>query len=82
MLETVLSRSLEGEGTSRCIDDFFRCVEKLPGRAIDMPDKSRAFAYLATKPKAHHSVGVAAKAGVWDFDHAAFSGVKDFLNGL
>lgn len=82
MLETVLCRSIEDEGTSRCIDDFFRCVEDLPGMAIDKPDKSRAFAYLATKPNAHHSVGVAAKAGVWDLDHASFSDVKDFLGGL
>lgn len=82
MLETVLCRSLEGEDTSRCIDDFFRCVEDLPGMAIDKPDKSRAFAYLATRPNAHHSVGVAAKAGVWDLDHAAFSDIENFLNGL
>ena len=82
MLETVLCRSIEDEGANRCMDDFFCCVEELPGMAIDKPDKSRAFAYLATKPNAHHSVGVAAKAGVWDLDHAAFSDVKDFLDRL
>ena len=82
MLETILCRSLEGEDTSSCIDDFFQCVEDLPGKTIGKPDKSRAFAYLATRPEAHHSVGVAAKAGVWNLDHPAFSEIQDFLNGL
>ena len=82
MLETVLCRSIVAEDTSRCIDDFFQCVERLAGQSIDKPDKSRVFAYLATKRSPHHSVGVAAKAGVWDLDHAAFDDIKDFLNGL
>ncbi|MDE0173329.1 MAG: hypothetical protein OYH76_19025 [Defluviicoccus sp.] len=82
MLETVLCRTFVDEPTNRCIDDFFECVERLPDAAIDNPDKARAFAYLATKRNPHHSVGVAAKAGVWDLDHAAFDGVRDFLRGL
>ena len=82
MLETVLCRTFAGEDTSRCIDDFFQCVEELPHLAIGNPDKARAFAYLATERSPHHSVGVAAKAGVWDLDHAAFNDIRDFLNGL
>ena len=82
MLETVLCRTFVGEDTSRCIDDFFQCVEELPDLAIRNSDKARAFAYLATKRSPHHSVGVAAKAGVWDLDHAAFDDIRDFLNGL
>ena len=30
----------------------------------------------------HVSVGVAAKKGVWDFEHAAFSNVREFLSRL
>ena len=82
MLETVLCRTLVDDGTNRCIDDFFECVEGLPDMTIDNPDKARAFAYLATQRNPHHSVGVAAKAGVWDLDHAAFEGIRDFLRGL
>ena len=82
MLETVLCRTFVGEHTNRCIDEFFECVEEAPDTSIRNPDKARAFAYLATKRSPHHSVGVAAKAGVWNLDHAAFDGVRDFLNGL
>ena len=81
-LETVLCRSFAGDDTDRCIDEFFRCVEDLPGASIADPDKARAFAYLATTGSPHHSVGVAAKAGVWDLDHPAFDGIRNFLNGL
>ena len=82
MLETVLCRTIGDRDVNRCIDDFFECVEQLPDQAIDNPDKSRAFAYLTTRRNPHHSVGVAAKAGAWDLDHAAFDDIKDFLNGL
>ena len=82
MLETVLCRSFAAEDTNRCIDAFFGCVEDLPDASIANPDKARAFAYLATAGRPHHSVGVAAKAGVWDLDHAAFEGIRNFLNGL
>ena len=82
MLETVLRRSFVGEHTNRCIDEFFECVEESAAGSITNPDKARVFAYLATKPSPHHSVGVAAKAGVWDLDHAAFEGIRDFLRGL
>ena len=82
MLETVLCRSFVGEDTNRCIDEFFECVEGLPDTPIRNPDKARAFTYLATRRSPHHSVGVAARAGVWDLDHAAFGDIRAFLNEL
>ena len=78
MLETLLCRTLEGMKVNRCIDDFFECAEV----SIDKPDKARAFAYLTTRPDPHHSVGVAAKNGVWDLDHPAFDEARDFLKAL
>lgn len=82
MLETVLRRTFDDRDVNCCIDDFFDCVQRLPDFSIGNPDKSRAFAYLTTQRNPHHSVGVAAKAGVWDLDHPAFGGIRDFLNGL
>ncbi len=82
MLETLLCRTLEGMKVNRCIDDFFECAEGLPDVSIDKPDKARAFAYLTTRPDPHHSVGVAAKNGVWDLDHQAFDEARDFLRAL
>jgi len=82
MLETVLRRTFDDLEVSRCIDDFFDCAKSLPGVSIGNPDKARAYVYLATTPNSHHSVGVAAKAGVWNLEHAVFDGVRNFLDTL
>ena len=82
MLETILCRTFHGQEVNRCVDDFFECVENMQDVSIGHPDKARAYAYLATRPDAHHSVGVAAKAGVWNLDHPAFGDVREFLIAL
>ena len=82
MLESVLCRAFNNQEVNRCIADFFECVEALSDEPIRNRDKARAFVYLTTTPNVHHSVGVAAKAGVWDLDHRAFDRVRDFLIAL
>ena len=82
MLETILCHTLVGQEVNRCIDEFFECAENLPDISISNPHKARAYAYLATKPDSHHSVGVAAKAGVWNLDHPVFDNVRRFLVSL
>ena len=82
MLETLLCRTFEGSEVDRCIDDFFECAEASPNVSIKNPDKARAFAFLTTTPNPHHSVGVAAQQGAWDFDHEALEEVRDFLTAL
>ena len=82
MLETLLCQTFERGEVNHCIDEFFECVETLPGIFIANLDKARAFVYLATKRNPHHSVGVAALQGVWDLDHEAFESVRDFLKAL
>ena len=81
MLETMLCRTFDGTDVDRCIDQFFQCVDEA-GSRVHRRDKARARAYLATKPHPHVSVGVAAQKGYWDFDHAAFDGVRGFLRSL
>lgn len=78
MLETLLCRTFKGSEVDRCIDDFFVCAKASPNK----PDKARAFAFLTTTPNPHHSVGVAAKQGVWDFDDDVFERVREFLKAL
>ena len=79
MLETLVCESFAGDPVDRCIDEFFDCV----GRAkLRNPDKARAFAYLTTTSEPRHSVGVAARQGQWKLDHAAFGGVRRFLEEL
>ena len=82
MLETLLCRTFVDQEVNRCIDEFFACADALPGISICRLDKARARAYLTTTQHPHHSIGVAAKAGVWDLDHEAFNDVRAFLASL
>ncbi len=82
MLETLLCRAFANSPENVCIDHFFKCAEAVPSVSIRRPDKARAFAYLATRRDAHHSVGVAAQQGVWNLDDDAFQGLRDFLKNL
>ena len=82
MIETLLCRTFANTAEDRCIDACFECVEKASAAPVNRPDKARAHAWLATRPDPHVSVGVAAKKGYRDFDHAAFAGIRTFLTGL
>ena len=82
MLETILCESFTDSPVDHCIDEFFVCVEALPDVSIRNQDKARARAYLATKPKPHYSVGVAAKNGYWNLDHDVLRNVCDFVRRI
>ena len=79
MLETLLCESFADEHVNTCIDAFFKCVEESQGHAVRRPEKARARVFLATRPDPHLSVGVAAKRGYWNLDHAALEPVLTFL---
>ena len=78
MLETLLCRTFAGSAEDRCIYDYFACTRA----PVLRPEKARAQAWLATKPDPHVSVGVAAKKGYWDLDHAVFADLRNFLVAL
>ena len=82
MLETLICQSFASSDVNACVDSYFDCVAGLDGVSMDRPDKSRAFAFLATRPEPNVSVGVAAKKGYWTLDHRAFDGVRAFLRTL
>ena len=82
MLETLICESFAGSAVDGCVDSFVDCVSGLDGVAMERPDKSRAFAFLATKAEPNVSVGVAAKKGYWTLGHHAFDGVRSFLRAL
>ena len=79
MLETLLCATFAESRVNRCIDDFFRCVEERTNGTVTRPEKARAHAYLATQPEPNVSVGVAAKKGYWDLNHASLSKVRSFM---
>lgn len=80
MLETLLCRTFEDTREGRCVSEFLKCVGTPPESR--RYDKARAHAYLATKPKPHVSVGVAAQKNYWDFGHGAFADTRSFLMAL
>lgn len=82
MLETLLCRTFENTPMNGCIDDFLDCVSDETSERLRRPEKSRAHAYIATTPEPQVSVGVAAQRGYWNLDHAAFDGVRRFLQSL
>lgn len=81
MLETLLHWTLSPE-MNACISKFLECAHDVGGRPPKNKAKARVFAYLATQEQPRHSVGMAAKQGVWDFDHTAFQDLITFLRGL
>ena len=82
MLETLLCETLVEDPVNGCVDAFFDCVRGLDSVDMRRPDKSRAHAYLSTKPEPQFSVGVAAQRGYWDLEHSALDGVRGFLRTL
>ncbi|MCY3709571.1 MAG: hypothetical protein OXG26_11805 [Caldilineaceae bacterium] len=83
MLETLLCETFAGSPEDDCINSFFDCITEAGVGEIKRFDKSRAWAFLTTKPNPHHSVGFAAAKGYWgDLDQPVFSGIRDFLKSL
>ena len=83
MLETLLCETFAGSPEDDCINSFFDCITEAEVGEIKRIDKSRAWAFLTTKPNPHHSVGFAAAKGYWgDLDQPVFSGIRDFLKSL
>ena len=82
MLETLLCETFDNTDMDYCTDAFFDCVRDLPGVDIGRPDKSRAHAFISTRPEPQFSVGVAGLRGYWDLDHQALADVRRFLETL
>ena len=80
-LETLLYRMLKPK-IKQCITSFLECAGDVDGDQPKNEDKARVFAYLATRERHRHSVGIAAKQGVWSFDHPAFKDLIAFVQSL
>ena len=80
-LESLLWRSIEDTSEARCANEFLECLG-LGDTRVTRRDKARIQAYLASKPKPHGSVGVAAERGNWDAEHGAFAEIRRFLTNL
>ncbi len=81
MLETVLCRTFADQSIAACIDEFMACAADA-GELHRESDKARAYAYLATRRRPGDDIGVAARQGFWNLDHAALNPIADFVRSV
>ena len=80
MLETVLCQTF-GQPVATCIDQFMACAADA-GELHRESAKARAHAYLSTRQRPGADVGVAARQGFWNLDHAALNPIADFVRAI
>jgi hypothetical protein len=94
MLEDLCIRTIQSHPIMPCVDSFMDCIDgkvvwpvpTAPDAPIienyrmpNNPTKARAKAFLAGNQTDLPSVGVAAQAGVWNFDHESLQDLRNFL---
>jgi hypothetical protein len=97
MLEDLCMGTVSDHAVIPCVDEFMACITRMvvfpphpdPDaphvenfKAPNNPNKARAKAFLAAQPHDLPSVGVAAQADVWNFDHPCLNDLKAFLQQL
>jgi len=82
MLETLCLESVQTDGTSKCLEDFFACMAAAGALSARNMTKAKTFAFLAAKDISDPLVGRAAQKGIWTWSHAAFQKLNQFLRAL
>lgn len=82
MLETLLLNSLRDVPIMKCVDDYFKCLDKASEKGPKNIEKSQIQAYIASKPEYVPHLGLAAHKGYWDWENNAFTDLINFLRGL
>ena len=95
MLEDLCLQTVADHPVNTCVNAYIECLRKVleqPESNTAREDghfyfprnlaKVRAQAFLAGLEKICSSVGVAAQAGYWDFEHDSLEDLKDFLKKL
>lgn len=83
-LETLCRRAVEDTEAGRCATEYLRCMERA-GRIAGVAarrDKAFAHTYLAGSDDPVARVGEGAQQGIWDYTHAVFSPLVDFVRRL
>ena len=81
-LEDVCLKAIAGTPAMRCVDEFFRCLQRHHLPPPKNLSKAKVLAYLTSLPEPDKRLGQSAQAGYWNWDHPAFSDLKDFLRSL
>jgi hypothetical protein len=78
MLESLCLQIVEHEKEYKCIEEFFNCIPEKPKNIA----KAKVQAFLSTRKNFVHSLGLAAKKGYWDFEHANLRELKKFIKNF
>lgn len=83
MLEDLCLGAVADDPVTPCLDAYFRCIEE-KGRKLahNVLPKARAHAFLASRPIPDKRVGLAAAAGYFPWDAAAFAPLIALVRGL
>lgn len=83
-LETLCRRAVEDTEAGRCATEYLRCMERAGRMASIAARRDKAFAhtYLAGSDDPVARVGEGAQQGIWDYTHAVFSPLVDFVRRL
>ena len=81
-IETICRRSVRGDDTTTCVDEYLHCLQDHDAMYSRNADKTFAHAYLAARRDPMARVGEGALQGVWDFKSPAFAELSEFLRQL
>jgi len=81
-IEDLCLQAVEGDPAMACVQAFFSCLSDQSVVSPANTAKARVQVFLASRPKAGMSLGVAARRDYWPWDNPAFDGVKQFLQQL
>ena len=82
MLETLCLSAVKHDPATPCVEQYLQCLEETANLPSNNPDKARAHAFLASRPRPDLRVGEAAEAGHWHLDSPIFDPLKSFLLAL
>jgi len=82
MLEDLFLAALQGDLLSKCIDQYFECVDTATTNSMKPLSKARIHAWLSAQDPPDMRLGFAAQKGLFDWDDPAFAPLKDFLTLL
>ena len=82
MLESLCLDSVADDAVMKCVEEFLACIKDRCGRTPTPIDKARTHAWLASREIPDKRLGEAAEAGYWPWNHAAFTGLVEFLRRI
>ncbi len=81
-IEDLCLESLEQTPVIECVEGYIECLKDNACLECNSESKASVHTFLASRRKPEWRLGEAACGGCWDFDHEAFTQLRDFLATL